>query len=200
MNTQELDITINQGLTFFSRPKYQNTVLRPFNNELYLIEQKDILTGETRSNILLSLDDIQNDLNNQEEYKIIIEQSIQFELKMKQQEAKQKQSEEEEQKEYNFVYGYCDNKNSLQSAKILKVLNKEIKYNGQWIKRKDFIKQLIDNGWTLYIIDSLLTSSRKIQGERIENYKYNVPAIRNGSELMEITKTEYDYAYYLMNL
>jgi hypothetical protein len=45
----------------------------------------------------------------------------------------------------------------------------------------------------------MLASSRKTRElERIETYKYNVPAIEKDNTFYEITKTEYDYGMYFL--
>lgn len=145
----------------------------------------NILTGQ-----LLNEDDIQTLINRQEEIKG---------SEKHMQELKQKQQEEiiqEEKKESigNFLYDQ-----PLQHAKAKQVLNKSVKFNGKYTTRKEMIKELIEEGYTLRIIDKMLWNTRKVNLERKATYKYNVPVIEKGNEFYTITKTEYNYGVYLQN-
>jgi hypothetical protein len=190
---------IQAGLNFYSRPNNTITVLKKFNDKFYLVEDKNIITGDTRNDILLTPEDIQNDLNSQEEIKKGIEKQLEFNKQQEQNRQEEEEQKEEEQQEYNSVYGYCDYMSHLQKGKILKVLNKSIRHNNKNITRKEFIKSLLESGYTLAILDKMLTSSRKTrQLERIETYKNNVPIIKKENVFYEITKTEYNFAMYLI--
>jgi hypothetical protein len=190
---------IQTGISFYSRPSNQITVLKKFNDQFYQVEDKNIITGDTRSDILLTPEDIENDLNNQEEIKKGIDKALQFQQNQQELRQQEEQQEEKEKQEYNNVYGYCDNMKPHQKGKVLKTLNKTIRHNNKSITRKEFIKTLLEDGYALNIIDEMLTSSRKTRElERIETYKYNVPVIEKNNSFYDITKTEYDYGMYLL--
>jgi hypothetical protein len=151
---------------------------------------------ETKNNItttpLLTKSDIKELLQKQDEIKNDIE-------KMNKMRQDQKEQEEKEKTEYEFCYGYTDNMNHLKKGKVLKILNKEIKFNGKYIARKHVIKELINQGYKTNIIDKMIVGERKINGERKASFKHNVPIIEKENDFYIITKTEYDFANYLIN-
>jgi hypothetical protein len=130
-------------------------------------------------------------LNKQE---LIIKSKNKAELAAQQEQEKKNQAEAA----YNNVNGYCDNMNAMQKGKVLKVLNKEFFFRGKAITRKEFVSTLINEGYNLRIIDTVMTSSKKVKGERIDKYKNNVPVIEKDGSYYEITNTEYEYGLYLI--
>lgn len=193
------NITIEEGLTFYSKPCNVITVLKRYNDQFYQVEDKHIITGDSRNDILLTPEAIQYELGNQEEIQEQIQKAIAYHAQQEIDKSKQEKEEAEEQLEFNNVFGYCDNMQPYQKGKILITLNKEIRHNNKYITRKEFIKTLLEQGYTLRILDTMLTSSKKTkQLERIENYKNNVPIIKKDNTFYEITKTEYNYGMYLI--
>lgn len=55
---------------FYTRPNHYNKVLKQYNDKYYLIEEKNLITGEVRNDQLMTAEQIDNYLNNQS---IIIE-------------------------------------------------------------------------------------------------------------------------------
>jgi hypothetical protein len=113
------------------------------------------------------------------------------EIRIKQEEEKRKQ--EEKESIGNFLID-----NPMQHARAKKVLNKIIKFKGDYITRKEFIKKLLKEGYRPKIIDKMVTTSKKIKGERKEIVKYNVPIMDSDDTFYTVTKTEYNYALYLI--
>jgi CRISPR/Cas system CMR-associated protein Cmr5 small subunit len=124
-----------------------------------------------------------------------------FEAKSKseQTERAEKEQKEKAEYEYNNVNGFCDTMPVMQKGKVLKVLNVTCVHKGKIVTRKEFILDLINEGYNLKVIDKVMTSSKKIRGERIEKFKCNVPAIEKDGTWYEITKTEYEYGLFLQN-
>lgn len=192
-------ITIEEGLTFYSKPQHMVIVLKKFNDHFFQVEEKNIITGHTRNDILLTPEAIQYELGNQAEIQEQIQKAIAYHAQQELNKIEQEKEEAEEQLKFNNVFGYCDNMQPYQKGKILITLNKEIRHNNEYITRKEFIKTLLEEGYTISILDTMLTSSKKTkQLERIENYKNNVPVIQKGNTFHEITKTEYEYGMYLL--
>ena len=189
---------IKTGLSFYTRPQYKVTVLEKLNEKLFLVEQTDLIAKQSRNDLLLSPEEIQEELNNQEAIIKIVERSLEWNKEQEQKRELEKLKEREEQEKYNFCYGYCDNKKPLQAGKILKALNKSVRIDGKYTTRKDFIYSKVKEGYNVEIIDQLLTNERKINLERVATYKYNVPVLRDDNGYYIITKTEYDYALYLI--
>lgn len=188
-------ITIEEGLTFYSKPCNVITVLKRYNDQFYKVEDKHIITGDARNDILLTPEAIQNDLNNQEEIKQRIERALEYDKKQKEATQQEEQQEKQEQEEYNNVYGYCDNMILLQKGKVLKVLNKEERYKGKISKRKDFIKSKLEENWHIDIENNVKRWTRNGITEKetcyyIKNVKENIA--------LSITKTEYDYGLHLI--
>lgn len=146
----------------------------------------------TKLNELMTIEDIELYLNKQEEIKKDIELMNEIIIK-------KKQEEDQKKKKYEFVHGFCDNIEPMQKAKMLTVLNKVVSYNGKYKSRKEHIESMLKEGYNPIIKDEVMSSNRKINLERIVKYKYNVPVMEKGNEFLEITKTEYNYAIYLLD-
>lgn len=185
-------------LVFYSRPTDKNKIIKKFNENLYLVEQTNVITGSSRNDILLSTEDIQENINNQDKIIKVIEKAIQFDKDQKELKQREEAQLQLEQEEYENVYGYCDNMTQLQQGKSLKVLNKNVMIDSKYMTRKEFIYNKIKEGYEPKIIDKIMTSQRKINLERKETYKYNVPVIESKDGFYTITKTEYNFALYLL--
>lgn len=186
------------NLKFYSRPAIENRILKKYNDKFYLVEKKDLITGQTSDNNLLDAEEIQETLNNQESILEVVNGALEYEKKQQQRRREAEDKEKQEQENYNHCYGYCDNKKPLQAGKILKVLNKNVKIDGTYTTRKEFIYNKIKEGYKPIIIDKLMTNERKVNLERVATYKYNVPALEKDG-YYTITKTEYNFAMYLLD-
>jgi hypothetical protein len=98
------------------------------------------------------------------------------------------------QQEYEFCYGYCDKMTAIQKGKILKTLNIRLAYNKNTYTRKDFIKMLIQIGYTPEIKNYNEWGKNGVIKKKENTY------IMNGIDsFIDVTKTEYDYAKYLID-
>jgi hypothetical protein len=154
---------------------------------------------DNRHDELMDETEIQYYIDNKESITAKRERNRIFNEQQTKREQEEKLQQEAKEKEYNNTYGYTDNMATITKGKVLKVLNKTVTYDNKAYTRKSFIYMMIQQGYEPSIMDRVITSSRKIELERIENYKYNVPALKLNNSFIEITKTEYDFAMYLIN-
>lgn len=143
-------------------------------------------------------------------YTIVQEQEIEFYLSNQDKyiesdkryrviEQEEQRKEEQIQFEYNNTYGYTDNLPAMAKGKMLKILNTKENYshNGESLgqmKRKDFLKSMIDKGYTLEHKTNIKYYAKN--GElktKTNEYRMNLP----DNSFYVITKTEYDYGMYL---
>lgn len=190
------------GIKFQSRPCLEVEVTNKYGDKYYQVKETDLITGEVNTTTLLTHDDIQRNLDNQE---FIIEKNNKAIKSHKEREVMaeiERQKELTEQLEYENVYGYLDNRTPMQKGKILKILNVKTHYynNGEYIgymTRKDFLyKMLTEENYTI-------THERDLRYWG-KNYEMKVKAneyrlFSPDESFYEITKTEYDYAKYLIN-
>ena len=89
----------------------------------------------------------------------------------------------------------------MQKGKILKVLNKKENYysEGKYIgtiAKKDFIKNILDNNGTVEHKKDVRYWNKKSEVKiKANEYRLVLP----DNTFYEITKTEYDFALYLIN-
>lgn len=179
------------GLKFKGFQGQEMTVIKYMDQfKMYYVEE--ITKTGFKGNELMDDERIQFYLSKQEEI-------LASDKKMQEINQQIKEREEKEKQEYENVYGYCDNMSPMQKAKVLKTLNKSMRHNNKTMTRKEFIYNLIQEGYTVRIIDKLQTSQKKVNLERIAYYKYDVPVIENKEGFYTITKTEYNFALYLLN-
>ena len=131
-------------------------------------------------------------LNGSKEYEKLRDISIQQRV----------EREQKELDEYNNDYGFTDGKIDIQKAKILKVLNKKYCYNDKVMTRKDFIYQAIKNH-VVRLEEYYDTNRRSLKKINLE-YKKLVDKLEyrfwiNEESYWTITKTQYDYASYILN-
>lgn len=113
----------------------------------------------------------------------------------------EKEQEEKEKFEYENVYGYLDNKTPLQKGKILKILNTKTSYskdgmNLGYMARKDFLYKMIREGYEVEHKKDLKYWGKDYELKvKANEYRLVAP----DKSFYEITKTEYDYANYLIN-
>jgi len=133
-------------------------------------------------------------ISRREENRIFLE-------KQEERERVENEKKEAQEKEFNFCYGYVDNKSDIQRGKILKILNTKELFNGIVRTRKNVIENTITNNTvTLETYNNINRySSHKVcltykkLADKIEyRLLYN-------DMLLEVTKTEYDYAAYLID-
>ncbi len=106
-----------------------------------------------------------------------------------------------QEKEFNFCYGYVDNKTDLQKGKILKILNTKEIFNNKLVTRKSVIENIITNNTvTLKTYNNTNRySSRKVcltYKKLADKVEYR---LMYNDHILEVTKTEYDYATYLID-
>lgn len=188
------------GKEFISYPGTHNKVLRKHNDKYYLIQKSQIFTGDIRDDILMTEEEINNFLLDQEIKK---EKEIVLALYYKQ--VKEKEQEEAAmyarvKQQYNETHGYTDNMTKLQKGRVLAVLNTKEWYNlngkAESMTRKDFIKYMVDHGYNLEHKKDVRNCGKKGVTVKENEYRAYMP----DNSFFIITKTEYDYGMYLHNL
>ena len=188
------------GIKFESLSCIDNEVLQRYNDKYYLIKEVNIITGKSRSDILLTPEQIQEYLDNQEEIIEKNKKAMEYHIKTEEQTELEKQKELQEQAEYENVYGYLNNKTPIQKGRILKILNVKISYakDGEflgYLTRKDFLYRMINEG--CFIAHKKDINYYGKDGElRVKPNEYRL--VDSDGSFYEITKTEYDYANYLI--
>lgn len=146
---------------------------------LYLYEEKTIINGEVKTfNRVIKESDIKRLLDKQDK---IIDQINKKQLRKQ----KEKVEKERKRKEYNDIKGFAANKSKMHKGRILKTLNRKQMYNGELYKRKHFIEKAISEGYTV--------TNKTIEGEN-----KRVLIDTEGKWFEDLTKTELDYAEYLI--
>ena len=96
----------------------------------------------------------------------------------------------------NSFLGFTDNMKPLQKSKVEKYLNSLIRYNDTVLAEKDWIFQLLQNGYAPEIEENYSYYSRKKDGYTKPKKLYML-AKENGS-FYEVSKTSYEFAKYLI--
>ena len=156
---------------------------------------------ENRQNELLYESDIDTCIIMKDEFITKRESNRIFREKQDSREKAKNEKKELQEKDFNFCYGYVDNKTDLQRGKILKILNVRQYYNNEVITRKNLIERLIQNNdVTLKVYnntnrysDHKICLTYKKLSDKIE-YR-----IMYNDFMLEVTKTEYDYTNYLLS-
>lgn len=196
------------GKEFYTRPNHFNRVLKEHNSKYYLIEEKDLNSGDTRNDILLTEEQINNYLNEQETIIPKVQKSIEYHKKALEAEKLEQEKQAEQERQYNNTYGYADNMPAMAKGKVLKILNKKENYfdNGKYIgtiARKDFIKNILESGGNIEHKKDVRYWNKKSEVIIKENeyrlYCKGDERKENSESFYTITKTEYDYAMYLIN-
>lgn len=193
---------------FYTRPNYHNKVLKQYNSKFYLIEEKNLISGEVRQDGLLTEEQIINYLNEQENIIPLVQKSIESHKKMLEIERMEQEKQAEQERQYNNTYGYTDNMPVMAKGKVLKILNKKENYydNGKYIgtiARKDFIKNILESGGNIEHKKDARYWNKKSEVTIKENeyrlYCKGDERKENSESFYTITKTEYDFAMYLIN-
>lgn len=122
------------------------------------------------------------------------ERIINFDKQQKEIRLKQDKEEREREEQYNNVYGFCDNMTALQKGKVLKCLNVINRYDNYGnLPRKEFIFKALQDGLKPGIQYNVTYYSRK--GYTTKPVVYIMDAQEYS---IDITKTEYNYAIYLI--
>lgn len=156
---------------------------------------------ENRQDELMPESQIDNYINDIENIKIRKEKNRIFLEKQAELERLEKEKQEQEEREYNNTYGYADNMSPMAKGKVLKILNTKENYcsSGKsigYIKRKDFIKSIVESGGTVEHKTNLKYYNNKSE-LKIKANEYRLCLTDNS--FYEITKTEFDYATYIIN-
>lgn len=189
--------TISKGTQFITINKgyYQMTtvseVIEIKGDEYYtVLESNEIFTKEYIMDQISKHDLLLSKLLKQEERNKQIEAERLAEV----------EAEERRIKEYNFCYGYTDNKTALQTGKILKALNKNVIYKDKLYSRKELIHKLIGESKECKTnIFNNDTRTKKVNGERIKLKTRIEYEFHFDKYIIDVTKTEYDYINYLLN-
>jgi hypothetical protein len=186
---------------FYTRPNHFNKVLSQYNSKYYLIAETDLISNETRNDILLTEEQITNYLSQQDFIIEKVSKTIESHKNMLEIERQEQEKREAEKREYNNTYGYADNMKPITKGKVLKILNKKENYydNGKYIgtiARKDFIKKLLESGGNVEHKTNVRYWNKKSEVTLKEN-EYRLVCTDNS--FYKITKTEYDFAMYLIN-
>lgn len=132
---------------------------------------------------LYSKEEIEKLLNKQDELK---------RYEKEQEKLREKEIEENKKKEQEESIGNFMIDDPKQHARAKKILNVVEKVDGEYMKRKDKIKMLLKNGYKPEIKNIRTWGKNKITN------KHNVPVMINDNYLYEVTKTEYNYALWLL--
>lgn len=100
-------------------------------------------------------------------------------------EAKRAQREAERKAERAKLHGWADGMSGLRFGQVMAVLNKQIRVNGKVMPKYEFVLWALGNGW---------------MPETAENGKARMEyRLRSGDVYYKVTKTEHDYAVYLVH-
>jgi len=161
----------------------------------FLLSENNDINGKHR--LIMQDQEIEFYLTNQDKYIESRKNSLERE--------RQEQAKKDlEQYEYNNTYGYTESikLTPMAKGKLLKVLNTKENYceNGKQLgamKRKDFLKLMIDQGYTLDHKTDLKHYDRNCE-LKIKANEYRLITLDNSFYV--ITKSEYDYGMYLSQL
>lgn len=95
----------------------------------------------------------------------------------------------------NSFLGFTDNMKPLQKAKVEKHLNSLISYNDTVLAQKDWIFQLLQNGYTPKLEENYSYYSRKKDGYTKPK---NLYMLDKDDSFYEVSKTSYEFAKYLI--
>jgi hypothetical protein len=184
---------------FYTRPCHYNKVLRKYNNEYYLVEEKDLISGDAREDILYTEEQINKYLSEQDFIIDKVNKAIESNKKMLEIERQEQEKREAKEREYNNTYGYADNMSPMAKGKVLKILNKTENYydNGKYIGtivRKDFIKNILESGGNVEHKTNISNWNKKSE-VTIKANEYRL--VLQDNSFYIITKTEYDYSIFL---
>lgn len=157
---------------------------------------------ENRQNELKTEEDIDNCILMKDEFIARRESNRIFREKQKALEEAEQEKELKEKQESDFCYGYTDTMKDMQKGKVMKVLNKRIVRNNHWVSRKRAIEEIIRENKTIELKKVNLTnrySSKKVELTYKELKDKTEHRIYFDDCFIEITKTEFDYAEYLID-
>jgi hypothetical protein len=99
--------------------------------------------------------------------------------------------EEQKIKEYKDIKGFADDKPEMQRGKIIKSLNNKINYNGEIVTKKQFIENVISKE-KAFPEEGMYKKSY----DGVSKKRYSLK--KTDGKFYEISKTEFDYAQYLV--
>lgn len=137
----------------------------------------------------------ESDLNfyesKQEKWK---ESKIIYEIKQKEYKEKER-IQAEIKKENEYLYNYDANMSPMQKAKVLKCLMKSLVYDNGVMTRKDYVIMKLKQGYTLNIKTFSNAYNRRAKNDTTT---YRILEHPTNNTFNDITKTEYDFAEYLL--
>lgn len=161
---------------------------------------------QDRQDQLYTKEQFENIINNQFELHCRYIKNINYNKKAELRRLEEQKREEEEKAQYNFCYGYTDNKTDLQKGKILKILNELIKYEGNIFTKKDYIEYLLKNKYNCYTREFFNThrySQKKVNGcykKLVDKQEYRLYYTEENEEYFtDLNKIMFDYTNYLID-
>ena len=157
---------------------------------------------DNRDNELMKYEQIESYLSNAEYYNNRYKKGLERQKQYEAERLREAEEEEKAKQEYNFCYGYTDNKTDLQKGKILKTLNQKVLYNDEFYTRKDLIHKLINaNSRIEEYLNCNRYSKKKIelQYKKLKDKKEYRFYYDENKIFLEVTKTEYNYIKYLLD-
>lgn len=199
----EADTLLNNTVYEYINNTLVKVVLIDNENGLYFI--KEDYKGEQEISLfglyIWSKKDFEDEIiNKQEEIK-------QNNIKQKEEEKKYQEKIQEEKKQEekalyieNFCNGFTDTMQPMKKANVINALNKVYMYSDkQYRSRKDNTLVYLRNGYLPKIKTKTTYKEEYKNGRYIDaEVKKEFFVLDIGSEYLEITKTEYDYANYLL--
>lgn len=135
---------------------------------------------------------------------ILSKQDIYRAKEEKRAEEKRQQEEQERIKAEKLakeldLYGFTDGKTQIQQAKILDILTKRINYDGIIKTRKQFIFDKVSEGATVEKKDGVISYYGSKWNVKQSKPKTEYRLYNNDGSFWTITKTEFEFALFLMN-
>jgi len=148
---------------------------------------------------IISQEEINNDLLHQDEYEAEHDKREKYDEEQAEKQRLRIEKETKAKAELENLYGFDSGLTPMQRGKLLKVLLKEYRYDGIVMTRKDFLYKNINNGCTVKQVDNVISyyGSRWDKKESKPKTEYRLMVENNFS--YTITKTEFEFANYLIN-
>ena len=178
------------GVKFLGYDLFECEVIIKRQND-YLVKDSLRARDDGAFCSIMTTEDIKDLLSKQDklkEKKVGREQREKEETQKEIQEIRLKQDKEN-------LFGFTDNKTDLQKGKILTTLMKTMLYNGNMITRKDFVISQLKAGYTPEIKEY----KKRNKGKEGILKAYYVLYNHNNDSWIDVTKTEYDFAKYILS-
>lgn len=154
--------------------------------EYYLLNDEYPNT-ENRSYPMETEERMQYILDKQNDWKEQQEQRKQREIR----EAEEERKEAEQKAIKENLYGFTDSLTPMKQGKVLKCLMTMLRHNNKTVTRKEYIIALLNEGCT--------PIEKDYSNYRTGNEAHHYCMVCDDKSWYEVTKTEYDFAKYLLN-